>query len=268
LLLVGHRRRFDGSAMERALRNIVRNALRSGYVGEMLHKVYLRADSLLRREDRAAVRDWCNRRAESVEAFARSRDADLWEEALGFEHEFAERSARRLRELGVSMGGGGHTSLVYFLTRWRRPEAVVETGVAAGYTTAAILTAMSRNQFGMLRSSDFPYFRLEQPERFIGCLVDPELKSRWRLWTKGDRKNLPLILSEVSSIDFFHYDSDKSYPGRRWAMDRVSQRLREGGIVLMDDINDNWFFRDYVERRGEPFRVFEYQGKYTGLMGL
>lgn len=251
--------------MRSELQNILRNAARPGYLATMAQKVALRAHDYLHRADPREVRKWCAARAESAEAYARARNPDLWDEAAEFTTRFRVGAAQKLRELGVTLGGGGHYELLYFLTRWLRPEVVLETGVAAGFSSAAILTALQKNQLGQLRSSDFPYFRLESPERFIGCLVDESLKPRWRLETKGDRKNLPALLRDGARVDLFHYDSDKSHYGRGNALRYVEPRLSQRALVLMDDVQDNWFFREYVEAK-PAFRIFEFEGKYLGLV--
>ena len=57
----------------------------------------------------------------------------------------------------MSLGGGGNFILLYFLTR-KFNKVVVETGVAAGWSSLAILGAFEKNGEGKLYSSDFPYF--------------------------------------------------------------------------------------------------------------
>ncbi|HKY37067.1 MAG TPA: class I SAM-dependent methyltransferase [Polyangiaceae bacterium] len=252
--------------MKSQLTNILRNATRPGYLVTMAQKVMLRADDYLRRSDPREVRKWCAGRAESVEVYAQARSPALWDEAASFTERFRVEATRKLHELGVTLGGGGHYELLYFLARWKKPALVLETGVAAGFSSAAILSALERNQLGQLKSSDFPYFRLERPERFIGCLVEERLKSRWHLETKGDRLNLPKLLRGVQQIDLFHYDSDKSHYGRRSALSQVGPKLSERAVLLMDDVQDNWFFREYVETTLTPFRIFEFEGKYLGLV--
>lgn len=248
--------------------NIIRNAIRPGYFGTMAHKLVLRASGVFRHEDSAATRSWCEKHVQDAAHFARSMDSILWDEAEAFGEAFAESATKKTSSLGVRLGGGGHYPLAYFLTRLYRPAVTVETGVAAGYTSAAILAAMDRNGTGHLYSSDFPYFRLAEPEKYVGCLVEEPLKTRWSLYVNGDRANIPAILAQVGQIDFFHYDSDKSYAGRRWAMQAISSRLAPRSIVLMDDVQDNRYFRDFVERADVPFRIFGFEGKYLGAVGL
>ena len=232
----------------------------------MAQKIALRADGYLHRSDPREVRKWCAARAESVDSYAQARSAELWDEATSFTAHFRVEATRKLQALGVTLGGGGHYELLYFLTRWKQPKVVLETGVAAGFSSAAILSALEKNGFGQLKSSDFPYFRLENPERFIGCLVDERLKSRWQLETRGDRVNLPKLLRDVGQVDLFHYDSDKSHYGRRSALRQIEPKLAKQALLLMDDVQDNWFFREYVESTAVAFRVFEFEGKYLGVV--
>ena len=130
------------------------------------------------------------------------------------------------------------------------------------------LSAMEMNDRGVLLSSDFPYFRLPNPEQYIGIVVPQELKSRLQLFVEGDRINLPQILGKVDSIDIFHYDSDKSYSGRGYAISLIADYLSDRGVILMDDIQDNSFFHDLIGRsKPNSWFVFEFQGKYVEMIG-
>ena len=198
----------------------------------------------LERTDPTEALSWSLANSQKVETICRPLDPDLWGETEEWFTGFQPEANRRLAEIGVGLGGGGNSRLLYFLTRSMQPEHVVETGVAAGWSSAAILTAIDRNGHGTLHSSDFPYFRLANPEQYIGVLVPEDLQRHWRLHLQGDRKNLPRILEEAGRIGLFHYDSDKSEAGRRFAMDLVMPRLDHNGVVVMDDIHNNLYFRD------------------------
>jgi hypothetical protein len=248
---------------------IARNAARPAYFPVMAHKAYLRARYGTSGERRAATR-WAAERCEDLATWAREIDSPLWDEAVGFADDLKAVVQSRLDELsrlGIDLGGGGCYELLYFLARLRRPKTVLETGVAAGWSTTAILSALRKNGEGYLYSSDFPYFRLPQPERFVGYLVPDDLKERWTIHLKGDRRNLDAILTPGVTVDLVHYDSDKSRSGREFFIERISRHLAPGVVLVMDDINDDLFFRDYVESQS-GFRVFEYYGKYLGVVGL
>jgi predicted O-methyltransferase YrrM len=215
----------------------------------------------------AAVR-WAADRARPAAALAQSLDPALWEETTEWAERFRAHARGRLATLGVTMGGAGHFALVYFLVRHLRPRVALETGVSAGWTSQAILAAMERNGGGRLYSSDFPYFRLDDPERYVGCLVEARLRPSWRLATSGDRTNLPELLAEAGTVDFVHYDSDKTVDGRTFAMSVLHPHLAADAVVVMDDIDDNTFFRDWVTEARRPCTIVRRGRKYVGIVGL
>lgn len=99
-------------------------------------------------------------------------------------------------------------------------------------------------------------------------LVADDLKRDWRLFIDGDRVNFSKIFDEVQSVDLFHYDSDKSYVGRQFAMETIKSKLVKNAIVIFDNINDNTHFYDYVTYcQCVNFKVFRFEGKYVGLIG-
>lgn len=247
--------------------NIARNAVRPGWGREMLRKLWLRWSErdMPRARDISAA--WCRERQTDAADWARALDPDLWRAAETFAAEQQEAAGRKLAELGVRMGGGGFYALLYFLTRLVRPETVVETGVAAGFSSRAFLRALAENGGGRLISSDFPYFRLEDPERFVGCLVEPDLRARWTLMIGSDRDNLPKIAAAEPRIDLLHYDSDKSHAGRELALRTLRPRLHDTSLILFDDIQDNLHFRNWTEAESGEFRVFEFMGKWIGMRG-
>jgi predicted O-methyltransferase YrrM len=84
----------------------------------------------------------------------------------------------KLSKLNVTLGGGGNYILLNFLIRKFKLKNVVETGVAAGWSSLAILRAFKKNGMGNLYSSDFPYYRLKNPEQYIGILAKNEINKK------------------------------------------------------------------------------------------
>ena len=217
----------------RDVRNIIKNAARLGASKELVRKAvgkYLEPAS-----QTGEVLEWCKCHASDIKDWIPLDQASLWEQALSFAEKMTLEAEATLQGLDVQLGGGGHYGLLYFLVRSIKPSLVVETGVAAGFSSKAILTAMHENGSGQLFSSDFPYCRLEQPEKYIGVLVDNNLKERWSLHIEGDRKNIPAFLSDSS-------------------------------VCIFDDIQNNWHFRDLVKSQTRPWKVFEFGGKFLGLI--
>jgi predicted O-methyltransferase YrrM len=220
------------------------------------------------RGDRAAATAWAEERAEGLAEFCLSIDGAIWEESTEFASRFQQTAAAKLAALDVDLGGGGAYPLMYFLTRWLKPSVVIETGVAAGWTSVAILAGLEANGSGELYSSDFPYFRLDSPEKYVGYLVPEDVKHRWHLSVEGDRKSVPVFVRTVDRIDLVHYDSDKTADGRRFAMNCLADKLSPDAVIVMDDIQDDIFFRDWVTANEQEAHTFRFEGKYLGLVRL
>lgn len=243
---------------------IGRNAMKRRNFSVMARKVGAR---LKEGGPSSAIRAWYDSKAEPYQDYLKALDFGLWEETQRVCGALTKAAEDKLKTVPFDLGGGGNYELLYFLTRTLGPAAVVETGVAAGWSSQAILSALKTNGAGHLYSSDFPYFRIKDPERYIGFVVEEALKKRWSLFIEGDQYNLPKILHEAPRIDLFHYDSDKSCEGRQKALALVSPRLSDKAAVIFDDIQDNAHFKNMVEASGRPFKVFGFGGKYLGLTG-
>lgn len=254
-----------GDACAMSLRNIVHNACKPALLPEMIRKGITRlCDGS---NEAAAAEAWARSRAQPLADWAVQRHPALWTES----HEEATKIRSLaptlltpLESRGIVLGGGGAIDLLYFIVRWLRPGTVLETGVAAGWSSCAILQALERNQAGHLKSSDFPYFRIENPERYIGLLVPDALKHRWTLAIRGDRQNLPELLDEVTQVDLVHYDSDKSRPGREWFARQITPFLRPGSVIIWDDIVNNLAFRDRSATAAESYVL----DTPNGLVGI
>jgi predicted O-methyltransferase YrrM len=207
---------------------------------------------------------WLAEHSTFADAIAKRLSPELWSEALDFDREQRRHAQGVLAKISHDLGGGGDHKFLYWLTRYLKPKVVVETGVAAGWSSRAFLVALRENGGGRLYSSDLPYFRLPNPDRFAGILVEAELRDGWTLYLEGDEANLPRILAQVGQVDLFHYDSDKMRSGREFAISAIREKLSPGGVIVMDDIfNDDWF-KDYVTTNQQSFAVVE--GRY-GVIG-
>jgi predicted O-methyltransferase YrrM len=249
------------------LSNIVRRTLDHRYRGEVIRKARYRLRDRLERADRESSEAWCHSHAEDPAVWAKAIDPDAWTHATAYAAGHVAHARNLLTGAASGLGGGGFPALLYFLVRLRRPTRVVETGVAAGHSSRAILRALAANQHGHLWSSDLPYFTMNDAETLIGVLVESPLKSRWTLMTEGDRRCLPDIVSEAAPIDMLHYDSDKSREGRSFAWSVVAPHLAPDALVIFDDIQDNGHFRD-LTRTADDFHVFAFARKWVGLIDM
>jgi len=209
-----------------------------------------------RSRDVQAARAWIAESAKDPAAVAAAIAPELWEEAGEFAAALDARAKPILAEIPYKLHGGADHRFLYWLTRLTKPKVVVETGVCAGWTSQTFLAAMRANGFGELYSSDFPLFHIPDPESVIGCLVEDELREHWHLYVDSDEVNLPKIVAEVDSIDLVHYDSDKAYTGRTFAVDLIEPLLGPDGILIMNDVrNDSWLY-DRVKATGVETTIF------------
>ena len=224
------------------IKNIAAQALKPSRFLVMVKKVFKRLWDKKGRHTNEENLHWLAANSSSFQQLALSLDTNLWHEAGMVAASIEKQAAMILENIEYELGGGGAYPLLYFLTRYMEPDCVVETGVAAGFSSYAFLLAIKANQKGALYSSDFPYFRIPDPEKYVGVIVEETLREGWNLYLDGDEVNLPKIVNAAEKVDIFHYDSDKSYSGREFALSTISDSLSDRGIILMDDIQDNSFF--------------------------
>jgi predicted O-methyltransferase YrrM len=153
---------------------------------------------------------------------------------------------------------------LYRVLRELEPEVAVETGVCNGVSTAFLLLALEDNGRGILHSIDLPEVAGEDyevgtfwdgkggavipPGKEPGWMVPPGLRERWRLVLGRSQDELPPLLRRVGDIDFFMHDSEHSYECMSFEFRTAWAALRDGGVIVADDVNvnDAWgeFTRD------------------------
>ncbi|WP_017305626.1 class I SAM-dependent methyltransferase [Spirulina subsalsa] len=176
-----------------------------------------------------------------------------------------QNATQRQESCPVNMGGAGNLELLYGCAEYLQALRVIETGVAYGWSSFALLLSLHNRPGGQLISTDMPYPKRNN-DPYVGCVVPESLRSNWHLIRCADRQGLPQALKLVEQIDLCHYDSDKSYEGRMWAYPLLWEALRPGGFFISDDIGDNVAFRDFAAQvQGDPIVVGQ-DGKYMGIL--
>jgi Methyltransferase domain len=164
----------------------------------------------------------------------------------------------------MNLGGAGDTSLLYSLCAHLPVRRVLETGVAFGRSSLAILLALRDRPDALLVSTDMPFLWLKADD-WVGAAVPEELRARWILHRLPDRRALPKAL-KLGPFDLCHYDSDKSVRGRLWAYPRLWAALRPGGILVSDDIGDNLAWRTFCEQIKQHGLVVRRRRKHVGIL--
>jgi hypothetical protein len=200
------------------------------------------------------------------------RDSGLREHLLekGREHHAAVIATGA----GHSLGAIGYTEGVYLyaVLRTVRPEVVVETGVANGFSTAFSLLALQANAAGHLHSIDLPreVGREYEPGTFYegegragippgsepGWLIPPPLKERWTLILGRSQEELPPLLERLGTVDTFMHDSEHSFDCMWFEFNAAWPALRPGGVLVSDDVNSTEAFGRFADQEGrEPVRL-------------
>lgn len=175
--------------------------------------------------------------------------------------ERAKRSVLGRIETGLGALGQEGSKALHALIRTIEPEIAIETGVLNGYSTTVILYAMERNEVGTLHSIDYPVYAGEEfrgttnaripPGQDPGWLVPEDFEHRWDLRLGKSQRQLPELIIQFDSIDFFFHDSEHSAPCMMFEYEMAWEWLESGGVILSDDINDNDSFETFVRTR-EP----------------
>ncbi|HEX4467443.1 MAG TPA: class I SAM-dependent methyltransferase [Solirubrobacteraceae bacterium] len=128
---------------------------------------------------------------------------------------------------------------------------VVETGVAHGLSSRIMLAALARRQGGKgggrLWSIDLPAMTIHERRAEIGVAVPEHLRGGWEYLEGSSRRHLPSLLRRVGPIDLFVHDSMHSTRNVRWELKRAWPALRPAGVVLVDDVDFNWGFQQFLQ---------------------
>jgi hypothetical protein len=215
------------------------------------------------------------------------REIAIWRNDLVHRARLPQRLSDRWSSEGGGTYSGGDTTTVgnevlYFFMRAIRPERVVETGVAAGFSTAYLLQGLADNGAGRMISIDLPTVEptgrvdrdgvrdrssVPDAER-TGFVVPDDLRARWELRLGDARELLPRAFVEHPSVDVFFHDSDHSYDHMLWEYRTAWPHLRPGGWLLSDDVTRNAAFPDFCREVGARRVVRWAPGKWRGRAGL
>ena len=163
---------------------------------------------------------------------------------------------------------------LYGLTRWLRPQALVESGGFIGMSSAFILKALTDEKLATSKlysielGEDFEQGVLNTDElRASGGFVP--MRGRIEDFLKGDQ--LP------RTIDMFLHDSSHSYRHMLWEFRQFWPRLRDGGLLVSHDVQMNAAFPEFVTKtyahekktgRRDAERTSHYEWGRWGYIGF
>lgn len=153
---------------------------------------------------------------------------------------------------------------LYISIRALKPDSMIETGVANGFSSWVILNAMHKNGKGKLYSIDLPgndtNADYNLPSEQIGRVVPEILRSNWSLRLGDGKQLLPALMQELGQIDVFFHDSDHSYEHMKFEFEQSFPYIRSGGLILSDDIHKNNSFEEFYLREKLPTVLFSKGG--------
>ena len=157
--------------------NILINSTKNNNFIIMVKKLIRRFETDSKKESKK----WANENSISLDDYCNKINSDIWKESIDACNKIKLKSNKTLSNLNSRLGGAGAYPLIYFHCRILNPDVVVETGVGVGWSSFAILESLKVNGNGQLFSSDFPYFRIKNPEQYIGAVVPESIRNNWFL---------------------------------------------------------------------------------------
>lgn len=203
---------------------------------------------------------WKFRDFEELELFDKSIEFEISSKRDEIDEEFSNLDGE-IRGISISAGTVSIDSadMLYKIIETEEPKEVVETGVCNGLSTYAILKALKGNSKGELTSIDLPE-RLTKndqgfwsgkgaevipPSKEPGWIIPDSLQQRWTFIEGDSNFRLPEVL-ESKSIDIFIHDSEHSYQTMMLEFCLAWKKLKEGGLIISDDWDDNQAFVDFA----------------------
>ena len=210
------------------------------------------------------MNSYCKKNSISVKQFLK----ELKIIDLNFKSKFKEelnKAKIRQEECPIKMGGPGDLELLYNICEHYKIENVIETGVAYGWSSFAILLSLEHRNNSKLISIDMPYL-FRDNDSYVGYVIPKKLKYKWKLLRYADRQGIPKALKILPKLDMCHYDSDKSYTGRMWAYPKLWNKLKKNGVFISDDIGDNIAFLDFAKKVNKKPYIIKSGNKFVGVL--
>lgn len=153
------------------------------------------------------------------------------------------RLVSRLRTRGEGTVSPDDFATLYALTRILQPSVALETGTGPGASAAAIAAALDHNGRGHLYTVDWGGMTGDDGVRYpatgVGRLIPRHLRPFVTLRIDDARAVLPDLLRAYKP-DLVLLDDDHAPAHQAWEARLCLDALREGAVVLCDDITRGW----------------------------
>lgn len=144
-----------------------------------------------------------------------------------------------------------------------KPSVIVETGVANGASTSAILDKIDELE----RTISGYRCTLHSIDIDQRC-ASHQFKNahNWTFHLLSKEKNLKSILDSIAPFDFFIHDSDHSYNNQKLEYNIAWSRLRSQGLLISDDISWSNAFLDFCQQLQLHPSILSEAPKVCGLV--
>ena len=132
------------------------------------------------------------------------------------------------------------TFVCYLVTKFVKPNFMVETGVARGFSTYATLSAMEKNRKGKLFSIDYPTTYQD-----VGWLPRGKFDENWVLIIGKSKDKLPELLDKLGQIDCFLHDSEHHYKNMMFEFKQAWKHLRKVVVIICDEPTNAFY--DFIK---------------------
>ena len=209
------------------------------------------------------ILNWCNKKEILEKNFYQkiglNRPKNFFEEKKSY-YLSAKLKEKKLK---YKMGGMAHLNLIYNLNKHLTPKKILETGVAFGWSTLVFI--LSKSKKSSLTSIDLSY-PTESSHKYVAMAVPSNLKKRFILLRGIDNNFLKIFHKDKKYFDFIHYDSDKSFIGRKNNYDLIWKILKKNGCFVSDDISDNSAFYEFIHLKKVKFYILKLENKFVGVV--
>ena len=140
--------------------------------------------------------------------------------------------------------------LLYFLVKFSRPDIVVETGVANGFSSSYILLALDSLNKGKLISIDYLVMPWHTKQK-VGQAIPKPLRKWHELIIGNSMTELEKLKNKTKYFDIFMHDSSHTYKHMMNEYQIVWPHLKNGGFLLSDDVSQNDAFLEFSDKVGK-----------------
>lgn len=208
------------------------------------------------------VSEWCKKKKISEENFYRKIGLKCSKNFFDDKKSYYLQARIKERNLKYKMGGKAHLNLLFNLVIYLKPKNILETGVAFGWSTLIFL--LSKKKISKLTSIDLSY-PTSSSDKYVAMALPSNLKNKLTLIRGIDYDYLNVLVRKKKFFDFIHYDSDKSYIGRKKNYLLIWKILKKNGCFISDDISDNAAFYEFINSNKVKYYILKEGSKYVGI---